>query len=69
MMARPELTLTPLERKEVLIAVRAMEASLDQMLALAATVGTDPRALAIARTDLQTGMMWLVRAITRPEGR
>lgn len=67
MMARPELT--PLERKELLIAVRALEASLDQMLALAATVGTDPRALAIARTDLQTGMMWLVRAITRPEGR
>ena len=29
--------------------------------------GIDQRALAIAKTDLQTGMMWAVRAIARPE--
>ncbi len=29
---------------------------------------TDRRALAVARTHLQTGLMWLVRSITRPEG-
>lgn len=28
--------------------------------------GLDGRALAIARTDLQTGFMWAVRAIARP---
>lgn len=33
-----------------------------------ATPGVDKRALAIAQTNLQTGLMWLVRAIARPEG-
>lgn len=28
--------------------------------------GIDQRALAIARTDLQTGFMWSVRAIAQP---
>lgn len=28
----------------------------------------DQRALAIARTELQTGFMWLIRAIARPQG-
>jgi hypothetical protein len=44
----------------------------DEIGRLLDTVGTipdvDKRALAIARTELQTGMMWLVRAITRPTG-
>jgi molybdate-binding protein len=30
--------------------------------------GIDPRALAIAKTELQTGFMWAVRAIARPGG-
>lgn len=31
------------------------------------TITTDPiRAISIARTDLQTGFMWLIRSITRP---
>lgn len=30
--------------------------------------GIDGRALAIARTELQTGLMWGVRAIARPGG-
>jgi hypothetical protein len=29
--------------------------------------GVDQRALAIARTELQTGIMWAVRAVARPE--
>lgn len=29
-------------------------------------VGVDQRAVAIARTELQTGFMWLTRAITKP---
>lgn len=36
--------------------------------ALAQAPNIDQRALAIARTDLQTGFMWAVRAIARPEG-
>lgn len=28
----------------------------------------DKRALALARTNLQQGFMWLIRAIARPEG-
>jgi hypothetical protein len=28
----------------------------------------DKRAASIAKTHLQTGLMWLVRSITRPEG-
>ena len=31
------------------------------------TVTTDPgRAVAIARTELQTGFMWLIRSVARP---
>ena len=30
--------------------------------------GVDQRALAIARTELQTGQMWLIRAIAKPVG-
>ena len=30
--------------------------------------GVDQRALAIARTELQTGQMWLIRAIAKPAG-
>ncbi|MGH8040381.1 MAG: DUF7681 family protein [Stenotrophomonas sp.] len=29
--------------------------------------GIDKRALAIARTELQTGLMWATRAIAQPE--
>ena len=32
------------------------------------TPDVDQRALAIAKTQLQTGLMWLVRAIAKPEG-
>ncbi|MFA5589800.1 MAG: hypothetical protein WDA70_03655 [Lysobacteraceae bacterium] len=28
----------------------------------------DRRAVALAKTHLQTGLMWLVRGITKPEG-
>ncbi|HZF97876.1 MAG TPA: hypothetical protein VEY92_06465 [Pseudoxanthomonas sp.] len=30
--------------------------------------GVDKRALSIARTNFQTGQMWLIRAVARPEG-
>lgn len=34
--------------------------------ALGEIPGIDQRALAIAKTDLQTGLMWAVRAIAQP---
>lgn len=30
--------------------------------------GVDPHCIATARTQLQTGLMWLTRAIAKPEG-
>lgn len=39
-----------------------------QLDALAELPGIDKRALAIAKTELQTGMMWAVRAIAQPQG-
>ncbi len=33
---------------------------------VAAMPGIDGRALAIARTEMQTGLMWAVRAVARP---
>lgn len=39
-----------------------------QLEALAEIPGIDKRALAIAKTELQTGFMWAVRAIAQPQG-
>lgn len=36
--------------------------------AMEADAAYDKRALAIAKTHLQTGLMWLIRSITKPEG-
>jgi hypothetical protein len=32
------------------------------------TPGANARSAAIARTEIQTGFMWLIRAIARPNG-
>ena len=34
---------------------------------LQATDGLDQRAIAIGKTELQTGVMWLVRGVAKPE--
>lgn len=39
-----------------------------QLDALLLMPGIDKRALAIAKTELQTGFMWAVRAIAQPAG-
>lgn len=39
-----------------------------QLEALGEIPGIDKRALAIAKTELQTGFMWAVRAIAQPQG-
>lgn len=50
-------------------ALKAKGAEMSMQLdALAELPGIDKRALAIAKTELQTGMMWAVRAIAQPQG-
>ncbi len=50
-------------------AVKAKAEEVGQQLdALRNMAGIDQRALAIARTELQTGFMWAVRAIAQPAG-
>lgn len=48
------------EVKEVAKIVGALQAR------VAAMPGIDGRAAAVAKTDLQTGFMWLVRAVAQP---
>lgn len=50
-------------------AVKAKAEEVGQQLdALRDMPGIDQRALAIAKTELQTGFMWAVRAIAQPAG-
>lgn len=50
-------------------AIKAKGAEMGELLdGMAALPGVDARALAIARTELQTGLMWAVRAVARPQG-
>ena len=47
--------------------VKILAAQVGELQAeIAGMGGTDGRATAIAKTDLQTGFMWLVRAIAQP---
>lgn len=52
-------------------AVNAVKALGAQIEAGIASVGSglerDPRALAIAKTEFQTALMWLTRSITKPD--
>lgn len=41
-----------------------VEAKLGEALAL----GASPRELALARTNLQQGAMWLIRSVAKPDG-
>lgn len=43
---------------------KQVAAKLDEASAL----GADQRALALARTNLQQGAMWLIRSVAQPEG-
>lgn len=50
-------------------AIKAKAAEVGQQIdALALVPGIDKRALAIAKTELQTCFMWAVRAIAQPQG-
>lgn len=50
-------------------AVKRLGAAIGEILdGIADMPESDKRALAIARTELQTGIMWAVRSIARPQG-
>lgn len=50
-------------------AIKRKGAEIGQQLdALLELPNIDKRALAIAKTELQTGIMWAVRAIAQPQG-
>jgi hypothetical protein len=40
----------------------------EAQLEAAAALGASPRELALARTNLQQGAMWLIRAVAKPDG-
>jgi hypothetical protein len=48
--------------------VKELGYAVEAMLSKAAEAGADPRALALARTNLQQGAMWWIRALAKPEG-
>lgn len=41
---------------------------LEEAIAAAREAGAEPRGLAVAQTQLQTGLMWAIRSIAKPEG-
>lgn len=48
--------------------LKALGLELQAAIGEAAISGADARMLAIATTHLQTGLMWAVRAVAKPEG-
>ena len=48
--------------------IKEKGAELGELVAeLQSTEGLDQRAIAIGKTELQTGVMWLVRGVAQPE--
>lgn len=48
--------------------IKAKGAELGELVAeLQAAEGFDKRAIAIGKTELQTGLMWLTRGVAQPE--
>ena len=57
------------EEVEMINAVKESAQATGDLVDLSTQIaGVDQRALSIARTHLQTGFMWLTRAIAKPEG-
>lgn len=56
------------EEIELMNAIKEQGRQLGELIGrVRITANTDQRAASIAQTDLQTGIMWLVRAVARPE--
>lgn len=63
-------TKQPPEKVELVNTIKAVEGEIGEMVrTLSVTDGVDQRMVALARTHLQTGFMWLVRAVFQPESR
>lgn len=57
------------EEIDLINAIKQNGAATGDLVAAAERIeGVDQRALSIARTQLQTGFMWLVRAVAKPGG-
>lgn len=55
------------EEIDAMNAIKAKGEELQQLIEnLRSLPGVDGRAVAIATTELQTGMMWLTRSVARP---
>ncbi|WP_176506374.1 Acb2/Tad1 domain-containing protein [Pseudomonas urethralis] len=48
-------------------AIKALEAQAGELFKRVSLIdGVDPRALALAKTELQQGFMWFVRSVAKP---
>lgn len=57
------------EEIDLINQVKAHGAATAELLeAIEVLPGADLRAVAVAKTNLQTGVMWLVRSIAKPQG-
>lgn len=56
------------ETSDFINSVKEAGKDIDALLARAGILGADPRALALAKTNLQQGAMWLIRAAAQPDG-
>lgn len=56
------------ETSDFINSVKEAGKGIDALLARAGILGADPRALALAKTNLQQGAMWLIRAAAQPDG-
>lgn len=53
---------------DLINSVKELGKQVEAKLEEASQHGADPRQLALARTNFQTGAMWLIRSIAQPEG-
>lgn len=53
---------------DLINSVKELGKQVEAKLEEASQHGADPRQLALARTNLQQGAMWLIRSVAKPEG-
>ena len=56
------------ETSDFINRVKDLGKQVDALLTEAQSLGASPRELALARTNLQQGAMWLIRAAAQPDG-
>lgn len=53
---------------DLINSIKTLGKQVEAKLEEASQHGADPRQLALARTNLQQGAMWLIRSVAQPEG-